>query len=172
MTYLKFAVSISLCCSIAKSVTAQSILKFKRRCLIALSCLNSNRLQLRLTSIINHKQDLLNLGFLSCGNHGSFLKQCLHSSHPYTASLHVEQIRYLSIISLPIWMQEEHLGLAANCSRTNMSDKQRQPINMNTNMAQMGSFNKSLSTNPNEVKPNSKGKITIYKAPLIHLPWN
>ena len=67
-------------------------------------------------------------------------------------------------------MQEEHLGLAANCSRTNMSDKQRQPINMNTNMAQMGSFNKSLSTKPNDVNPNSKGKITIYKAPLIHLP--
>ena len=59
-------------------------------------------------------------------------------------------------------MQEEHLGLAANCSRTNMSDKQRQPINMNTNMAQMGSFNKSLSTKPNEVNPNSKGKVYIY----------
>ena len=66
-------------------------------------------------------------------------------------------------------MQEEHLGLAANCTRTNMSDKQRQPINMNTNMAQMGSFNKSLSTKPNEVNPNSKGKITIYIAPQIHL---
>ena len=66
-------------------------------------------------------------------------------------------------------MQEEHLGLAANCSRTNMSDKQRQPINMNTNMAQMGSFNKSLSAKPNELNPSSKGKITICIAPQIHL---
>ena len=66
-------------------------------------------------------------------------------------------------------MQEEHLGLAANCTRTNMSDKQRQPINMNTNMAQMGSFNKSLSTKPNEINPNSKGKITIYIAAYIYL---
>ena len=66
-------------------------------------------------------------------------------------------------------MQEEHLGLAANCSRTNMSDKQRQPINMNTNMAQMGSFNKSLSAKPNEVNTSSKGNIAIRIAPKIYL---
>jgi len=63
-------------------------------------------------------------------------------------------------------MLEEHPAEAVNCSRTNMSDKQRQPTNIsNTAMAQMGSSSKGPSCTPNEFKVNnnkdaSNGAVT------------
>ena len=61
-------------------------------------------------------------------------------------------------------MLEEHPAEAVNCSRTNMSDKQRQPTNIsNTAMAQMGSSSKGPSSTPNEYKVNSnKGKNACF----------
>lgn len=61
-------------------------------------------------------------------------------------------------------MLEEHQGLAVNCSHTNMSDKQRQPIiNPTTTMAQMGPSNRGSSSTPNDNKINkdaSNGAVT------------
>lgn len=62
-------------------------------------------------------------------------------------------------------MLEEHHGVAVHCSQTNMSDKQRQPTNTTTNMAQMGSSMRGSSSTPNETKVNnnkdaSNGAVT------------
>jgi len=54
-------------------------------------------------------------------------------------------------------MLEDHPAEAVNCSRSNMSDKQRQPTTItNTTMAQMGSSSRGPSCTPSELKNNNK----------------
>ena len=98
--------------------------------------------------------------FFTLWNHGSFLKICLRSAHPFVASLHAEEIRRLCHITI-FWMQDEHF-VAVNCSSTNMSDKQQRPPSniSNSNMAQMGPPNRAPSCTPNENKVNNtKGNV-------------
>ena len=57
-------------------------------------------------------------------------------------------------------MLEDHPAEAVNCSRSNMSDKQRQPTTItNTTMAQMGSSSRGPSCTPSELKNNNKGNL-------------
>ena len=57
-------------------------------------------------------------------------------------------------------MLEDPPGEAVNCSRSKMSDKQRQPTTItNTAMAQMGSSSRGPSCTPSELKNNNKGNL-------------
>ena len=68
-------------------------------------------------------------------------------------------------------MLEDPPGEAVNCSRSKMSDKQRQPTTItNTAMAQMGSSSRGPSCTPSELKNNNKGNLKNSQRLSLVLP--